>query len=231
MKPDMSAFGKFRACLGIFLACALCLAAVERLEETFGVPLDHKAILYNEAPLHDPATRLIQEVESGKVKLAWERNGWGYLRSLLEKLDIRTDSQVLVFSQTSIQIEHISSRTPRAIYFNDAVSVGYVQNGDVLEISSLDPKQGIIFYTLKNRRLDGAPDFARRDGSDDCMRCHRGPQTLGIPGRMVSSVYASASETRARVKGTSPRRWTPCTEPRSSNGRQPPSSRTKTCPG
>jgi hypothetical protein len=177
--------------------CAITvLAATEKLEETFGLPLDHKAIQYNETAPNDPAIRLFREVEQGKAKLTWQRNGWGYLVSLLDQLGIDKNSQVLVFSQTSIQIEHISPRTPRAIYFNDNVSVGYVQGGDVLEISALDTHQGIQFYTLKNRRPDEGPDVARRDGSDDCMRCHRGPQTLGVPGRMVSSVYSSPSDVR-----------------------------------
>ena len=178
------------------LAAGMGLAATERMEETFGLPLDHRAIQYNEGPVTDPAGKMIREVESGKTILTWQKGGWGYLRSLLDKLGINTDSQVLVFSQTSIQTEHISPRTPRAIYFNDTVAVGYVENGDVLEITSLDPKLGLQFYTLKNRRQEAKPDFARRDGSDDCMRCHRGPQTLGIPGRMVSSVYSSPSDTR-----------------------------------
>ena len=178
------------------LAAGVGLAATERMEETFGLPLDHKAIQYNEGPVTDPAGKMIRDIESGKTALTWQRGGWGYLLSLLDKLGIDTDSQVLVFSQTSIQTEHISPRTPRAIYFNDTVAVGYVQNGDVLEITSLDPKLGLQFYTLKNRRQEATPDFARRDGSDDCMRCHRGPQTLGIPGRMVSSVYSSPSDTR-----------------------------------
>ena len=192
----MNAEMRLRTWIGIAVVAASAYAATERLEETFGLPLDHKAIAYNETAPRDSAARLIQDVESGKVKLQWQRAGQGWLQALLDKLGIDKDSQVLVFSQTSIQAEHISTRTPRAIYFNDTVSVGYVQNGDVLEITSLDAKQGIMFYTLKNRRPDEGPDFARRDGSDDCMRCHRGPQTLGIPGRMVSSVYSSQGETR-----------------------------------
>ena len=194
MKPDMPSSVRFLiVCFAMVVAG---WAATERMEETFGLPLDHKAIQYNEGPATDAAAKLIQDVESGKTTLAWQRGGWGYLLSLLDKLKIDTSSQVLVFSQTSIQAEHISTRTPRAIYFNDTVSVGYVENGEVLEITSLDPRLGIQFYTLKNRRQEETPDFARRDGSDDCMRCHRGPQTLGIPGRMVSSVYSSPTDPR-----------------------------------
>lgn len=194
MKPDMPSSVRFL--IVCFVVVVAGCAATERMEETFGLPLDHKAIQYNEGPATDPAAKLIQDVESGKTTLTWQRGGWGYLLSLLDKLKIDTNSQVLVFSQTSIQAEHISTRTPRAIYFNDTVSVGYVEKGEVLEITSLDPRLGIQFYTLKNRRQEETPDFARRDGSDDCMRCHRGPQTLGIPGRMVSSVYSSPSDPR-----------------------------------
>src|SRR5215471_14873007 len=90
--------------------CAITVLAAEKLEDTFGLPLDHKAIQYNETAPNDQAARLFREVEQGKVKLTWQRNGWGYLVSLLDKLGIDKNSQVLVFSQTSIQIEHISPR-------------------------------------------------------------------------------------------------------------------------
>src|SRR5258708_6527575 len=95
---------RFHIWIGAAILAASAYAATERLEETFGLPLDHKAIQYNESAPNDPAGRLIQDVESGKVKLGWQRNGWGYLLPLLEKLGIDTDSQVLVFSQTSIQV-------------------------------------------------------------------------------------------------------------------------------
>ncbi len=53
--------------------------------------------------------------------------GWGYLRSMLKALQIDIDSQVLVFSRTSLQTGFISDRTPRAIYFNDDTYVAWVQ--------------------------------------------------------------------------------------------------------
>ena len=80
-----------------------------------------------------------QEIESGQVKLDYAAGAVGYLPALLKQLDVPVDSQVLVFSKGSIQAEHISPRTPRAIYFNDDVAVGYVQNGDALELTGLDP--------------------------------------------------------------------------------------------
>jgi hypothetical protein len=63
--------------------------------------------------------------------------------------------------------------------------VGFVQNGEVLELSAIDPKQGAVFYSLDTVKSD-QPGFARRD---DCLRCHQGAPTMGIPGILISSVH------------------------------------------
>jgi hypothetical protein len=174
----------------VALVCGVAVLAVgavvwaDRLEDTFYVPLDDPAIQYA-GPVSDPIAKLEKQLESGKAKLDYAPNGWGYLPSVLKELGINIDSQVLVFSRTSIQTSHISPRTPRAIYFNDDVAVGFVQNGEVLELSALDPKQGAVFYSLDTEKSN-RPEFARRD---DCLRCHQGAPTMGIPGLMVSSVH------------------------------------------
>jgi hypothetical protein len=156
----------------------------DRLEDTFYVPLDNPAIQYA-GSVSDPIAQLEKQLESQKLKLDYAPNGWGYLPAVLKQLNINIDSQVLVFSRTSIQTSHISPRTPRAIYFNDDTAVGFVQNGEVLELSAIDPKQGAVFYSLDTEKSD-RPEFARRD---DCLRCHQGAPTMGIPGILVSSVH------------------------------------------
>jgi hypothetical protein len=172
------------------LVCGLAALAVsavllaERLEDTFYVPLDDPAIQYA-GPVSDSIAHLEKQLESGKAKLDYAPGGWGYLPTILKQLDINIDSQVLVFSRTSIQNTHISPRTPRAIYFNDDTAVGFVQNGEVLELSAIDPNQGAVFYSLETEKADH-PEFARRD---DCLRCHQGAPTMGIPGILVSSVH------------------------------------------
>jgi hypothetical protein len=174
----------------VALVCGLAALAVsaallaERLEDTFYVPLDDPAIQYA-GLASDPIARLEKQLESGQAKLDYAPNGWGYLPAVLKKLDISIDSQVLVFSRTSIQTQRISPRTPRAIYFNDDTAVGFVQNGEVLELSGIDPKLGAVFYSLDTEKSD-RPEFARRD---DCLRCHQGAPTMGIPGILVSSVH------------------------------------------
>jgi hypothetical protein len=167
---------------GLGLLSAVLLA--ERLEDTFYVPLDDPAIQYA-GPASDSIAHLEKQLENGKAKLDYAPSGWGYLPAILKQLDINIDSQVLVFSRTSIQNERISPRTPRAIYFNDDTAVGFVQNGEVLELSAIDPRQGAVFYSLETERSD-RPEFARRD---DCLRCHQGAPTMGIPGILVSSVH------------------------------------------
>lgn len=113
----------------------------------------------------------------------------GYLPSLLEQLGVNPDSQALVFSKTSFQAGKISPRNPRAIYFNDDVAVGWVRGGDGLEIAALDPKQGIIFYTLDIRKSDQS----RLTRQSVCLRCHQGPATSGVPGIFIGSVYPNSA--------------------------------------
>src|ERR1035438_6728232 len=132
----------------VVIVSAAAWALADALEDTLYIPLDHPAIQYSKASGNDPVGRLDKQLESGKAKLEYSPNGWGYLPALLKQLGVNIDSQVLVFSRTSIQTNRISPRTPRAIYFNDDVTVGYVQNGEALELTSLDPRQGIYLYTL-----------------------------------------------------------------------------------
>ncbi len=150
------------------------------------LPLDHPAIQFLERSTADPVARLQKRLETGEEKLELHPL-WGYLPDLLKHLGVPVDSQALVFSKTSSQVSRISPFSPRAIYFNDEVAVGYVQNSPVLELSSLDPQQGTVFYTFLNLPDAGEPGFLRQEM--DCLQCHMSPATLNIPGVMVSSVY------------------------------------------
>lgn len=145
---------------------------------------EHPAIDYWKAPLSDPVTLLENKLQSGQAKLEYTP-GLGYLPSVLKNLDINPDSQILVFSKTSFQASKISTKEPRALYFNDSVAVGFVKEGEVTEVISLDPRQGVNFFTLDIHEVP-KPGFARRDV---CLQCHQGPATLGVPGIFISSVY------------------------------------------
>src|SRR5437868_40393 len=95
----------------------------------------------------DPISNLQRKINAGEVKLEFDGEQ-GYLKSLLKNLDVPVSSQGLVFSKTSFQYPRISPETPRALYFNDNTYVGFVQGSPVLELISIDPKSGPVFYTL-----------------------------------------------------------------------------------
>jgi len=117
----------------------------------------------------DPVARLDRQLQKGETKLEYREGKWGYLLSVLEHLNVNVDSQVLVFSKTSFQMDRIGPKTPRALFFNDSVAVGYVQTGPVLEFIGVDPAQHINFYTLDVTKTD-KPHFEQQ--STKCTNCH-----------------------------------------------------------
>lgn len=165
--------------------CVLAaIAAKAALDGSSVVSVDHEAIQYATRPVDDPVARLQKRVDASEAKINFEYDR-GYLRSVLDALNIRPESQVLVFSKTSFQAPRIFPALPRAIYFNDKVSVGWVRGGDVLEITAVDPKQGVIFYTL-DQEATAKPRFERQD---TCLQCHWNGATSGVPGLLVRSVH------------------------------------------
>jgi len=180
-----------RGVISIALLVGATWALAQRMEDNFFIPPDHPAIQYLTRPANDAVARLGKRMDAGQVKLTSAPNGLGYLPSVLKELGINVDSQVLVFSKTSTQAEKINPQRPRAIYFNDDVSVGFVRDSDVLEFTALDPQQGVKLYVLAN---SAKPEFARSEG---CLRCHQGAITLGVPGLFVSSIHPASNEARA----------------------------------
>ncbi|MCA9214969.1 MAG: hypothetical protein KDB27_17995, partial [Planctomycetales bacterium] len=153
--------------------------------------LDFEAapINYNSMETTDPVRKLMERIDAGDFELKYDSNH-GYLPAMLEALDVSPSSQMLVFSKTSFQLRKINPARPRAVYFNDDVYIGWVQKGDVLEISSVDPQNGAIFYTLSQEETD-RPKIVRDKGQ--CITCHASSRTSGVPGHLVRSVYASSS--------------------------------------
>lgn len=147
------------------------------------------------APIHyrttetltDQITELQRRIDRGEVKLQYEEKN-GYLRSVLELLRVPVDSQTLVFSKTSLQFQHIQPQAPRALYFNDNVYVGQVQNAKSIELIAFDANQGAIFYVLGEQKVD-SPRFER--AQLDCVQCHIATATKGIPGVMVRSMLTT----------------------------------------
>ena len=133
----------------------------------------------------DPIAQLQTELDQGKARLSYDP-AHGYLQSVLDALKIPVDSQGLVFSKTSLHASLISPEAPRAIYFNDDVYVGWVRNAQVLEIASVDPVKGPVFYLLPQKRAE-QPKFLRQEAS--CLQCHQSQLTHDVPGLLMRSVY------------------------------------------
>jgi hypothetical protein len=175
-----------RLALGSAAVLGASLAAAQVYEDN--LPLEHPEIQYRLEPADDPVARLSRDLESGKAALEFEDSG-SYLASVLDRLRVNRDSQTLVFSKTSVQESRISPRTPRAIYFGDDVAIAYVPGADAIELAAVDPSKGVVFYSLDARKSE-RPRFVR---SEECLHCHQGPATLGVPGIYVGSVHTSPS--------------------------------------
>jgi hypothetical protein len=145
-------------------------------------------------PAVDPVAQLKQRVASGQVKLQFEPKQ-GYLQSLLKELAIDPNSQVLVFSKTSLQTDFISPKTPRALYFNDEVYVGWIPGAPLIEIMSVDPKRGALFYTIEN---DAKSKLAFSSEGSDCFRCHGG-RGFGSPAALFGRSVQTAPSGYSRV--------------------------------
>lgn len=163
--------------LVLILAASPALAQIEGFERA---PINYKTALADNV-----IADLQNRIDSGKAKIPFV-DDHGYLPAVLKELNVPQSSQVLVFSKTSFQRERITPKTPRALYFNDDVYVGFCLRGDVLEVSAVDTKLGTAFYTLDQEPED-RPRFQRQH--DNCLACHSSTATGGAPGHLVRSVF------------------------------------------
>ena len=171
--------------LTVVVACSAALAQAQ-LDGTI-ISLEHPAIAYRAQPLENAVAELQAHLAEGRVELAFDaRPGIGYLPDVLRALRVPVQSQLLVYSKTSLQQGLIAPQRPRSIYFNDEVAVGAVQGG-LIEIAVQDAKQGAVFYTLE--RVSGEPRLARQG---TCLGCHYAYATLGVPGFFARSVPTAA---------------------------------------
>ena len=177
---------------GLLIAAAVWLGSVGAVAGQLQHPTllrNHSAIRYDSTAARDPIAQLNERLTRGEVTL--ERRGpSGYLQSVLEALRVPVESQMLVFSKTSFQAPKIGPKNPRAIYFNDTTSVGWVRGGEVLEFVGQDPTQGAVFYTLS--QASDKPLFER---SDSCVSCHASEATHYVPGMFIGSVFPGVDGT------------------------------------
>jgi len=132
---------------------------------------------------------LSQKIQTDKTTLNHD-DSQGYLRSLLQLLNIPVSSQVLVFSKSSFQLSQISPQAPRALYFNDDVYVGWVNHGQFIEIAEVDPDTGPVFYKL-DQEYDPYPLLEPE--TEQCTICHDTFQTdKPVPRLLMLSVLPNS---------------------------------------
>jgi len=154
-----------------------------------GDEFERPPIEYSQSLPENRISRLQSQLDGEESRLDYTAR-LGYLPAVLAALEVPSESQMLVFSKTSMQRQRISPRTPRALYFSDDVYVGFCQSGEVLEVSAVDPKLGTVFYTLDQSEQE-RPQFVRQ--TDNCMICHSSSRTENVPGHLVRSLFAGPS--------------------------------------
>jgi hypothetical protein len=178
----------------VLISVAACFG---ELGDKLSPSLDHPAIEYFDylkRPPNDVVADLKRNVEANKIQLEFDRDK-GYLPAVLQALHVPLESQMAVFSKTSLQSQRIEPSNPRIIFFNDSVSVGWVHGG-FIEFAAQDPEQGVIFYTLEQQFP--RPNFTRRD---DCLQCHRSDVSLGVPGMILRSLFIAPSGSPKLILG------------------------------
>jgi hypothetical protein len=147
--------------------------------------VDDPAIKYSTARLNNIVEDVNNKLDAGSIRLTFEGRG-GFLRSALDALQIPPDSQLLVFSRASLQGKLIDEKSPRALYFNDRVALGWVRDAPILEIATHDETAGVVFYTL-DQQENAAAGALRFTRAFQCLGCHRAGDTFGVPGFLMFS--------------------------------------------
>jgi len=168
-------------------------ALAQRPDRWIGAPIH-----YEGAASEGPVERWIDELEAGRGGLTHDPSR-GWLPSLLEALDVPLSSQTLVFSRTSFQGSRIGPDRPRAVYFGDDVYVGWVPGAPLLEIISIDPRLGPVFYVLDQA---ASPDPRPRRAIGECLQCHGSPMTGDWPGLLLRSVHPDTDGNPNYAAGT-----------------------------
>ena len=130
-------------------------------------PFEEPPINYSATPTNDRATAISAKFQSRAMEIrsmpAKKRLQW-----LLAELGVPVESQIFVFSKTSLQRELINPETPRVLYFSDEAYIGWSPTG-AFEVAVFDAKLGATFYVFEPHATKEEPLLAR---SGDCLLCH-----------------------------------------------------------
>jgi hypothetical protein len=130
-------------------------------------PFEEPPINYSATPTNDRATAISAKFQSRAMEIrsmpAKKRLQW-----LLDELGVPVESQIFVFSKTSLQRDLINPEAPRVLYFSDEAYIGWSPTG-AFEVAVFDAKLGATFYIFEPHATKEEPLLAR---SGDCLLCH-----------------------------------------------------------
>ena len=176
----------------VLSACASAIA-----QPLFATSGEYARVGYQHEARDNPVARLQEALQSGKVQLNYGQVR-GYFDALLDALDIDPDSQMLVFSATSLQKKLISRKTPRGLFYNDDTYLGLVQHSTIVEVATIDDKLGTVFYTFDNTK--GTTKYFER-ADQTCLVCHdsQGVPGFGVPMLRALSIVFSADDVPLKI--------------------------------
>lgn len=146
------------------------------------LPFGERPIDYWGTDSQDPLAQLQRRMDDEQLEIPFV-DRLGYLPALLKALDIPVESQLLRFNTGSPHRLHIQPERPRAVYFNDDVSVAWYPGAAQVEFAAQDSRKGTLFYTLTNR--EDAPPRFHRSITQGCLGCHHGPAQSQFTGSLA----------------------------------------------
>ncbi|MBI1348816.1 hypothetical protein GC163_21295 [bacterium] len=143
--------------------------------------ISDKGLDYYGPETNNPFATLLDRVAAGEVSLEYHPEQ-GYLPALLRELQIPVESQLLLFSKSSLQSGHIGPKSPRALYFNDEICLGWIPDAPLIELMAQDPVKGSMFYAIPQ---DESGFHASRE--QRCNGCHATSRSAYVPGFLLRS--------------------------------------------
>lgn len=130
-------------------------------------PFEEPPFHYSASPTNDLATK-ISAAFQGKATEIRSLPAKKRLQWLLAEMGIPVESQLFVFSKTSLQRDLINPEAPRVLYFSDEAYIGWSPTG-AFEVAVFDARLGATFYVFEPHATKDEPLLAR---NGDCLLCH-----------------------------------------------------------
>ncbi len=176
------------------LPLLLLIAGIVLVRAEFYNDFEDEPHNYAAVEKRDPMSVLLRKIDAEEIAPLTEPNGKPLVSRLLKELDIPVESQVMVFTKTSLQRRVVNPGNPRAIYFNEDVYLGWMPGGRV-EVGSVDPWMGSVFFFQRELDDTTSPVIAE---SGRCFGCHAGSATNYMPGPLGRSIFPREDGRSAR---------------------------------